>query len=400
MVLRVPRASRRRRRARGWGAGPAVLVGIAAVLTAVLIVGSLVAIHTQSQDYRSATTTGYGALAARTATDSTQTGSQLAALMNEASGLTNAKFPQTARGILQQGLDSAVQETSDQAAQAVEIASPPPSADLATRFSAVMADRAAATARLRSTIDQLLGMTPLPVAAGPSTTVPASPATLISVGQATAALTAVGALLEQADDDYRQLAATARALRPPVRLPSSVWVHDPVATAPLGSARLGAAAAALSTSAALVPFHHLVITAVGLTPPAVPGGGVGVVGTTCVAPQSTVPGASPTTLPPTKSVAVSVTVTNCGTVPETGVSVTVDIAPADPPGAPALPPGAAGGTSRARVSLASGSSSAPGLSALPVAPGHRYALTVSVSLPAGQVDPTGTTHRFLLQVTG
>ncbi len=400
MVLRVPRASRRRRRARGWGAGPAALVSVAAALTAVLVVGSLVAIHTQSQDYRSATTTGYGALAARTATDSAQTGSQLAALMNRASGLTNAKFPHTARGILQQGLDAAVQETSEQAAEAAEIASPPPSADLATLFSAVMADRAAATLRLRSTVDQLLGMTPLPVAAAPSTSAPASPATLISVGQATASLTAVGTLLEQADGDYRQLAATARALRPPLRLPSSVWVPDPVANAPLGAARLGAAAPALSASAALVPFHHLVITAVGLTPPAVPGGGVGVVGTTCVAPESTVPGASPTVLPPTNSVAVAVTVTNCGTVPETDVSVTVAIAPADPPGAPALPAGDDGGTSRARVSLAAGSSTAPDLRALRVASGHRYALTVSVSLPAGQVDPTGTLHRFLLQVAG
>ncbi len=366
-----------------------MLVGIAAALTAVLIVGSLVAVHTQSQHYRSATTTGYGALAARTAADSTRTGSELAALMDEVSGLTNAKFPHTARGIIQQGLDSAVQQTSDEAAQAVEIGSPPPSADLATQFSTVMADRATATARLRSTVDQLLGMTPLPVAGAPSTSVPASPATLISVGQATNDLTAVGTLFEQADAEYRQLAATARSLRPAVRLPSSVWVADPLATSPLGAVRLGAAAAALSVSAALVPFHHLVVTAVGLTPTAVPGGGTGVVGTTCVAPQSTVPGPSPTILPPTTRVAVSVTVTNCGTVPETGVSVAVAIAPADPPGAPAPPPRGAGGTSRARVSVASGSSTAPVLSALPVAPGHRYALTVSVSPPPARSTRPG-----------
>ncbi len=396
----MPRASRRRRRSRRGGLRQALLVGIAAAVTLVLIVGSLVAAHTQSAGYRSATTSGYAMLAARTADASTTTGRRLAELVAGAPGLTNQKFPHTARGILQQGLDSAVQETADQAAEADHIASPPPSGDLAAPFAAVMDQRAAATAQLRSTVDQLLGMTPLPVAGAPSNGVPASPATLISVDRATAALTRVGTLLEQADEGYRRLVATARSLRPPVRFPPSVWVQQPVSQSPLGAAGLGGAAAALSASPALAPFHHLVITAVGLTPPAVPGGGVGVVGTTCVAPQATVPGASPTILPPTTRVVASVAVTNCGTVTESGVTVTVTVDPADLPGTPAPPPGSAGGTSRARVSLGSGSSTAPTLAPLPVAVGHRYTLTVSVTVPAGQADPTGTVHRFLLQVSG
>lgn len=266
IVLRVPRASRRRRRSRGRGAGQLVLVGIAAAITVVLIVGSLVALHTQSAGYRSATTSGYAILATRIADASTVTGHRLAGLMQGAPGLTNARFPHTARGILQQGLDSAVQETSGQAADSAHIASPPPSGDLATPFSTVMQQRATATAELRSTVDQLLGMAPLPVAGAPSTGVPTSPNTLISVGQATAELTRVGGLLEQADDGYRQLVAAARSLHPAVHLPPSVWVQDPVTGSPLGATGLGGSAATLSTSAALVPFHHLVITAIGLTP--------------------------------------------------------------------------------------------------------------------------------------
>ncbi len=372
-------------------------------LTAVLLVGSLLAIHTQSQGYRDATTRGYAALADQVGLASTRTGSQLSSLLGKAGSLTNGAFPDMARGVLQQGLDSAVLDTSDQATQAATIASPPAVGDLSSRFSAVMRLRASATVHLRSTVDQLLGMQPLPVAGAPATAAPAAttaPATLISVDQAATEMSAEGLAFERSDTDFRALQATAAGLRAPFRLHPSVWVPAPASTAPLGSVALGSTATNLASSAALVPFHRLVLTAVGLNPPAVPTGGVGIAATTCAAPQSTTPGAAPTVLPPTTTVTALVTVTNCGTVPESGVVVTVTVSPADPPGSAPPPPGEAGGRSRGTVTLAAGASAAPVLAPLPVSSAHRYTVTVSVSLPPGQADPAGSTQQFLVQVVG
>ena len=400
----MPRASRRRRRRRrspGRGLGPTGLIGFAIACTVVVLVGSLLAIHTRSQGYRDATTRGYAALADQVGLASTRTGSQLSSLLGAAGALTDRAYPYTARNVLEQGLDSAVLDTSDQAAQAATVASPPAVGDLSPQFTAVMQLRASATARLRSTVDQLLGMQPLPIAGAPSTTTPgatATPATLISVEQAAAEMSAEGAAFVQSDAEFRALEATAAGLRAPFHLHPSVWV--PTSTSPLGPVVLGSTATTLASSPALVPVHHLVVTAVGLNPPAVPTGGVGIVATTCAAPTSTTPGSAPTVLPPTSTVTALVTVTNCGTVPESGVTVTVAVSPADPAGSAPPPPGGGGGRSRATVALVPGASAAPVLAALPVSPAHRYTVTVSVSLPPGQSDPAGSTQQFLVQVVG
>jgi len=377
-----------------------VLIGIAATVTLVLVAGSLLAIHSRSQGYRDATTRGNAALADRVGQASTRTGAQLSTLMAGAASLTNQKFPDTARGVLQQGLDAAVLDTASQATEAATIGSPPAVGDLSARFAAVLRLRAAATARLRSTLDRLLGMGPLPVAGAPTTSAPPEPATLISVDQASSELAAEGLAFEQSDADFRALQATAAAIRAPFRLHPSVWVPAPVSTAPLGSTALGATAPALASSAALVPFHHLVVTAVGLNPPAVPTGAVGIVSTSCVDPKSTTPGTTPTIVPPTAALAALVSVTNCGNVPESGVTVTVTVAPDDPAGSAPPPAGGSGGRSSATVSIASGASASPTLRSLGVASGRRYTLTVSVSLPPGQADVRGSTQAFLVQVAG
>jgi hypothetical protein len=171
-----------------------------------------------------------------------------------------------------------------------------------------------------------------------------------------------------------------------------------VDTAPLGSTALGATAAALASSPALAAFHHLVVTAVGLSPPAVPTGGVGTVATTCIAPVSAVPGTVPTIVPPTGTLTVLATVTNCGNVPESGVTVTVTVTPADAAGTVGPPSGERGGRSSATVAMASGSSSSPDLAPLPVDGGHTYSVTVAVSLPPGQADAAGSTQQFLVHV--
>jgi len=395
----MPRFSRRRRRPPGRGLGQSVLIAIAATFTVVLVGGSLLAIHTQSTAYRSATTTGYTALANRTGQASTVAGGRLAKLIAEAPSLTNSTFPNTARGKLQQGLDAAVLDTRAQALQARNLASPPPRGDLSSQFTHVLELRASTTEALRTTIDQQLGMQPLPVAGGPSPAVPAAQSTLISLSQASAEMSAEGALFERADAGFRAMQASAAALRPPVHFLDSVWVPAQSTAAPLGSTPLGATASALALSAALVPFHHLVITAVGLVPPAVPTGGVGSVSTSCTDPSSAAPGSSPTVVPPSKTLGALVSVTNCGNVPESGVMVSVTVATADPPGIAPPPTGRRGGRVRAVVDLASGSSSAPVLGPLQVGAGHRYLLTVAVALPPNQQNPAGSTQQFLVAIT-
>jgi len=143
----------------------------------------------------------------------------------------------------------------------------------------------------------------------------------------------------------------------------------------------------------------LVLTAVGITPPAVPTGGIGSVSTSCASPTAVVPAAAPAIVPPTGTLGASATVTNCGNVPELGARVSVSVVPADAPGVAAPPARARGGRSTAVVAVASGSSTSPALAPLPVADGHRYTVTVEVSLPPGQTDTTGSTQQFLVYVT-
>jgi len=71
---------------------------------------------------------------------------------------------------------------------------------------------------------------------------------------------------------------------------------------------------------------------------------------------------------------------------------------ADPPGTAPPPAGRRGGQVQSVVSLESGASAAPDLSPLPVATGHRYTVTVNVSLPPGQADPAGSVQEFLVEI--
>jgi hypothetical protein len=376
------------------------VVAVLVALAGVLVVGSVAEIHAQSASFRTGTDAGYGQLASLVAEDSTRTGSQLGSLMDTAAQLPNRSSPRTARAEIQQGLDQAVSATADQEERAAALVPPYPTGTVSERFTQVMEDRAAAAAALRSSIDRFLGLAPLPVAGAPAATEPASTAPLTSVDQATAAMTAAGVRFEEADREYRQLNAYVRAGRIPVHLPPSVWVTAPVDEAPLGPTGLGATASALSTSAALVPFHQLVITAVGLSPPSVPSGSAGVVGDGCTSPASTVP-TSATVLPPTGSVTVTATLTNCGTVEESGVAVSQILTLSDPPGTPLPPSDARGSRSTVRATLPSGASTGLDFPTLTVSGGHLYTLTLSVALPTNQdQDAAGSTQQLLLQIAG
>ncbi len=397
--MAMPRARRRRPRsaARRSRARTVVLVLLVAV-SLVLVAGSLAEIHAQSGGYRNSTDSGYGALAATVADLSNQTGAELAALMSSAPGLTNQAPPRSARALLQQGLDAAVAATAQESSQAARLVPPYPTGQVSQQFSHVMAERATGALGLRTTIDRLLGMTPLPVAGVPSATVGSSRAPLISVAQASRAMAAAGLVFQQSDVDYRTLVAQIHRQKLPMRLPQSVWVPAPIATAPLGSPTLAATAAALGNASELQPFHRLAITAVGLSPPAVSTGGPGLFGADCASVVSNGPGSTPTVLPPTTTVTSEVTVTNCGTVPESGVAVTETLTLADPAGTPPPPRGARGSAAGITITLAAGSSRALTLRPLGVAGGHLYTLTVAVSVPPSQQDRAGSTQQFLLRI--
>ncbi|HWD51877.1 MAG TPA: hypothetical protein VG412_05725 [Acidimicrobiales bacterium] len=377
----------------------------------VLVVGSIVEIHAQSAPYRRMTDQGYAALAVRVVDASNQSGARLAAVIYTAPTIPNQPLPNTARGEIQQGLDVAVSTSSEEARQARALTPPSTSDDVATQFTAILEDRAAAVASVVATIDQLLGMAPLPVAGAPTptSTTSAQLSAVISVSQASQQLAAAGTRIEQADRTY---AAWARQLRRgkvpgagPIQVPTSVWAPS---GSPLTSTQLGNSAALLNAAVALVPFHQMVITAVGLAPPAVPSAtpnnpaGSGTIATSCNPPNptSTVAGPTPTVLPPTGSVTPLVTVTNCGTVNEASVTVTETLALADAPGTGPPPPGAAGSSARTTVTTVAGQSRALSFPALPVASGHDYTLTIRLNPPTGQANLAGTSQQFLLRIVG
>jgi hypothetical protein len=152
--------------------GRTVLYGLLIAVTVGLIVGSVAEIKAQSGGYRSSIDAGYGALAARVVDASNETGSELGHLMDQAPQMANGAVPRTARAEIQQGLDQAVNQTSEEANQAASLVPPYPTGQISARFTQVLSQRAKATASLRNVIDRLLGMAPLTVAGAPSTPVP------------------------------------------------------------------------------------------------------------------------------------------------------------------------------------------------------------------------------------
>jgi len=105
-------------------------------------------------------------------------------------------------------------------------------------------------------------------------------------------------------------------------------------------------------------------------------------------------------LPPTTTLTVKTTLTNCGTVSESGVAVTASVTLSDPPGVAPPSAGSRGGTRNASVTLASGGSAALVLGPIPVAGGHQYLVTISIVVPPGEVSlPQGSSQQFLVQIT-
>ena len=398
-VLAMPKLRRKRRPADQTNALRWLAVVAVVVVVLVLLVGSIHSINKESSGYRAAIDRSFAALATPVVTASNLTSVDLSNLLQAVGTLPNNVPPDTARSRLQQGLDQAVAATAQQSSQASTMANPPASDNLSSHFEQVMEERASAVSAMRTTIDQLLGMTPVPIAGSPPTTAANAPVSIALTGsQASAQLAEEGQRLVSADATYRSLRGSAAHLSTPVHLPRSVWVATPAASAPLGPNLLAQTGELLATSTNMEPVRRLIITAVGLAPPATVLGGVGVAATSCVQPQLTTPTSTPTLLPPTKTLGVAVTVTNCGNVPEAGVVVGIILALADPVGI--RPPGARvqGGSGSRSLTRVSGGSEAVTFPHLSVAAGHTYSLAVSIGSSPAEAVASGAADRFLIHI--
>jgi hypothetical protein len=360
----LPLTSRRRARRRTFNRRLVVFGG--AILVTVLVIGGLTQVSRNSGPYTAQMNRSFGSQVTAVADASNVTAASVRQLMKT--------LPTQDRQGLQVELDSAVAQTAQQATQADSFATPPPPGQVAQHFSTIFSDRAEATSQLRSAIDGLLGMHPLPVAgAATGGTAVVSTPTLLSSTQATNRIAAAGSLLAQSDRNY---AAVRRALRGSAgraRLPASAWITDRQVW------QVGAVATQVdqvSASTTLAASNQLALTSVRLTPPALPSP-TGVV----------TPGVS--TLSPTTGVSVSVVLSNLGTVDDP--RATVHITLADQTG---------GGTvAQSRTTAIAASRSvtlAP--AAFRIKPGRSYQLTVAIVLPAAQTVTANTSVSQVLQV--
>jgi hypothetical protein len=348
----IPR--RRRRRSRS---GRLVLALCALVLVA-LLVGGLMRVTNQSGPYRSSMdhslATSGSVLADASNASAVEVGHLLTTMQNDS------------RTVLQAGLDAAVVQTTQQADEAAQLA--PSSSGLGGQFSAVFSDRARALRQIRTAIDGLIGMAPLPVAGAPgalgeSTTasLSASSIPLLSATAVTDQIAAAGQLLIHSDQQYRQVRQALRRDGGRAMLAPSVWVTDP------GQWQIGSVASQVdlvSSSSTLEPSHYLVLRSVRLVPGALP------------TPAGTPAGTS--ALPPTTSVQVIVVVTNLGSVNESHVAVLFTLALQ-----------AAGGriTTQSRSApLSSGDSVTLDPVLFGVKPGSTYLLSVAITSPSGQAS--------------
>jgi hypothetical protein len=281
-------------------------------------------------------------------------------------------LPDQDRLTLQAGLDDVTVQAGDQAAQAAALAT---NGSVEGQFAAVLTDRAQSVAEVRSAIDGLLGLHPLPVAGAPSApaTGGATP-TLLSSTQATDRIAAAGRLLTRADRSYQVLRRSLATMAGHARLPASQWITTP------STWQRGALATQVDlvvASPTLAATYQLGLSVVQVTPPAVP------------APSGVAtPGVS--VLSPTTTVVLNVVLTNNGTVDDPDASVTFTLA--------LLPTGATT-TARRAASVRAARSVSLSPVTFAVKPGNSYQLTVAIAAPAGQTVAAGTSFQEALQIS-
>jgi hypothetical protein len=361
-----PLLTHRRSRRRSRTGRLVVLVGL--LVAVAVLIGGLAHVGPQSGPFDAHINRSFAAQGAVLAQESNATGTSVRRLM--------ATMPQEDRLTLQADLDDAVAQTSDQATGAAALAT---KGGVQNQFAAVFADRARAVTQVRSAVDGLLGLTPLAVAGSPGAGGSAAGTpTLLSSTQATDRIAAAGRLLAGADRSYQEVRHALAGLAGHAMLPASKWITSadiwqigPVAA----QVDLVAASSTLRTT------HELVLSAVGITPPALP------------SPTGAVtPGVS--MISPTTRVTLTVVLTNDGSVDEPHAAVTFTLTPVPATAGAVTTPATATRTS----SLAASRSVTLEAVTFHVKPGTSYQLAVAVAIPAGQTAAAGTSVSQVLQI--
>jgi hypothetical protein len=357
---------RPRRRARRRSPARPVLLLIAAVVVLAIVVGGLTQVSRQSQGYDTNSDRALASQGTVIADQSNATATMVRKVVDD--------LPSQTRQGLQAALDGAVQQTADESARADVAAGSTPLGPVATRFTAVFAERAQSMTQLRAAVYGFLGMQSIRPAGAPpgASTAGSGGATLLSATQATNRMAAAGALLARSDALYRSVRRSLATAAGHGRLPASVWVTRPQLW------QLGSVAAQvdlLATSPTLTATHYVVLRTVRLSPPALP----------------TPPGAPATVsvLSPTSRIGVTVVLANQGSSNEPRVSVRFSLADQT----------SGATTTEVRTTpLALGASVTLSDVTLRVKPSTTYLLTVQVIPPAGQTITAGTAIQQALQV--
>jgi hypothetical protein len=353
-VAPIDRRRRRRHlsRARLSTAGAAA----AAALVLAVLVGGLLKVHSQSSGYQRAIDRSYAAQIRLVAAASDRQARELHALL--------ASMPAQTRTSLEFSLDTLVGSAAAAARQAETAAEPAPAGGAGRDIAAAMADRAAAVAGLRTAVDRLLGMAPLPAAGATPASLPEARSRPISDAGAQAALLKVGRLLAQSDRSYDAGRQALRSAPGHATLPPSVWSGRTRVWTSEGALAL---VDSLTGSATLAPIRRVELLAhtLAFTPAPVP------------APTAT---QGVAVVPPTGRLGVSVVVANDGNVAERNIVVRVTVREVASGGAQGRV--AAQRRRARRVSLSARSSRTVSLPPVSVAPGHRYTVTVAVVPPS------------------
>ena len=238
----------RRRRTRRRSAGPFLVASAVTLVVLALAVGAVLSVQNASAPYRRAVNRSFAAQGSVLADQSTAEGRQLRQLM--------ADLPTLKRARLQERLDAMVETTTAQAAAAHDLVPPYPPSGTGPALLSVFDARAAAVADLRSAIDGLLGLEPLPTVGAPassaSTGTDSRGATLLSASRAVGDLEAVGASLERADGTYASVRGVLATAAGNAQMPRSIWVTHHVAWSP---AALSTLVGELTTSGSLATNH-------------------------------------------------------------------------------------------------------------------------------------------------
>ncbi|MHB1776809.1 MAG: hypothetical protein ACYCU7_12575 [Acidimicrobiales bacterium] len=370
----MPPIERRRRRLRRLRRlRRPVVVGVAAGVALLLVIGGALHEGRASQPYWRDLDRSYALQATVTVDESNTQGAALGALMGSITRLS--------RPSLQVQLDDLVSASAASAVDADAMSTPAPADAVGVAVATALAQRATAMADLRAAVDGLLQMVALPVPGSATTTSAPGPGPPWSAGRATSAMAAVGRLLVSADRSYAAARRRLAAAPGHPRLPRSVWVAAPSAWS--GPAVAGLVAALTSAGSSLAPVRQLCVLVVDLNPAALPPAGASTTqppprrssGGGCPAPP---PAEGVATVPPTSDLGVTVVVGNVGTVAQaTVVGATLQPANGGPPS-----------SASRRVTLAPGTSTAVDLPPLRVSTG-RYALRVALGAAASQSDPAG-----------